>query len=346
MQNKNIQSAYLDEWVILTMVFISIAALMFAIFRYSKHEYCSPFDVSTKAEFFRTGEPIRFQTNATGIRSLQWDFGDSKGNQTRINSAVHVYDQPGEYLVSLTLNDMCSEYKTVYISKAPRLENPLLTPLMFCPQAAEVGKPVQFKDSTNGARNWEWRFGETATIDATSSEPTYTYQSAGLKTVSLVVNGNPQQLAVCKLYVSEPVEAKSKLKGGKTGGSRQPSFVIVPAKPVTPSLDAQQQPTVEAPKPKAESINRPDLELRLRKVADGLVDVNAFAPFLCGNLNAPVSLNGQEITFAQLCNKLAALKNSKQIKTLNVQQIKNGETNCIISLNVNLKTKKGFLGIF
>jgi hypothetical protein len=49
---------------------------------------------------------------------------------------------------------------------------------------------------------------------------------------------------------------------------------------------------------------------------------------------------------AQFCNKLSSIKNDKKIKQLNVQQIKSSETNCLIGLNVSLKMKQGFLGIF
>jgi hypothetical protein len=71
-----------------------------------------------------------------------------------------------------------------------------------------------------------------------------------------------------------------------------------------------------------------------------------FNQYCCNNLNIPVSLNGSEITFVQFCNKLSGIKNEKNIRSLNVQQIKSSDNNCIIGLNVNLKMKKGFLGIF
>ncbi len=123
--------------------------------------------------------------------------------------------------------------------------------------------------------------------------------------------------------------------------------MIVQAKPNTPTLAEQVQPAVtEPPKPKGVSISKQDLEDKLRKVINNFAQAGDFNDYFCNNLQIPVSLNGQEITFSQLCTKLSSIKSEKKVKELQVQQIKSSETNCIMSLNVNLKMKKGFLGIF
>jgi hypothetical protein len=348
MENKKIQPSYLDDKIILTLIIISLLALMVTAFRYKNYEPCIPFHIKAKAEYYRTGEPIRFETDARFVQDFQWEFGDNETTQTQIPSAVHTYAVPGEYTITLTTNGQCSEYKTIYITRAPKLENPLLLPTFICPQSAEVGKPVTFIDSTAGARSWEWRFGETAVIDATSSTASYVYKTPGLKTIALVINNNAQQMAVCKVFVNEA--AATRPKDGNNKRNKQPNnLIIVPAKPVTPTLNEQvnEQPAMkEPPKPMGTAISKQELEGKLRMVANNYFKAEGFTPYLCNNLNVPVSLNGEEITFVEFCNKLSALKSEKKIKELNVQQIKSSETNCIISLNVNLKLKKGFLGIF
>lgn len=352
MQNKKIQSAYLDEKVIFTMIITALLGLIVTGFQYKNYESCIDFNIRAKANHFRTDEPIRFETDAIYAKDFSWDFGDNEQTETNINSAVHSFNQPGEYTVSVTVNGSCTEYKTVYIAKAQKLDNPLLIPQFVCPQSAEVGKPVTFQDTTAGARSWEWRFGETASIDATSSTASYTYKTPGLKTISLVLNGDPKQMGVCKVYVNEKnvPPPTNRLPPRTGGGGRQPSLVIVPAKPGTPTLEEQQNevpPAVkEAPKPQGITISKKDFETKLRGVVNNLFTAQDFSQYICSNMNLPVSLNGQEITFTQFCNKLASISNDKKIKQLNVQQIKNGETNCIIGLNVNLKLKQGFLGIF
>jgi hypothetical protein len=347
MENKKIQPAYLDDKVIITMIILSLVALMITAFRYKNYEHCIAFNIKVKAEYYRTGEPIRFETDARNTQDFQWEFGDNETSQTNIPSVVHAYNVPGEYTITLTVNGKCSEYKTIYITRAPKLENPLLLPTFICPQSAAVGKPVTFIDTTAGAHSWEWRFGETAVVDATASTASYVYKTPGLKTIALVINNNVQQMATCKVFVNEALTTRPKENNNQR--NRQQPIIVIPAKPNTPSLNEQanEQPAMkEPPKPTGTSISKQDLEGKLRMVASNFFKAEGFTPYLCNNLNIPVSLNGQEITFIEFCNKLSALKSEKKIKELNVQQIKSNETNCIISLNVSMKLKKGFLGLF
>lgn len=349
MENKKAQSVYLDDKVVLTMIVLSLLALMVSAFRYKNHESCMAFNIKIKAEYYQTGEPIHFETDAMFAREYHWDFGDNETAETKLRSAIHTFNIPGEYTVALTTNGQCTEYKTIYITRAPKMQNPLLMPTFVCPQQAETGKPVTFTDTTAGARNWEWRFGETASIDATSSTASYVYKTPGLKTISLVLNNNPLQMAVCKVFVNEPQSATKPRENNAARGRQQSPIIVVQAKPVTPSLNEQvnEQPAAkEPPRPHAQSISRQDIEGKLRMVASNFFSAEGFAPYLCNNLNIPVSVNGKELTFIEFCNQLRELKGEKKIKELNVQQIKSSETNCIISLNVSMKLKKGFLGLF
>jgi len=349
MENKkNIQLAYLDEKVIVTMIIVALLGLIITGFKYKNYEHCFDFHIKAKANFYRTDEPIRFETDALYAKEFQWDFGDNENSQTNISSVVHAYNLPGEYTVALTINGTCTEYKTVYITRAPKLENPLLQPRFICPQQAEVGKAVTFQDTTPGAHSWEWRFGETAVIDATASTASYVYKTPGLKTISLVLNNDPKQLGVCKVYVNDKTVAPSR-SNARPSRSSGPSFVIVPAKPQTPPLEEQNHPqpaVTEPPKPQGVNITKQELETKLRGVVNNYLTPENFSQYFCNNLNVPVSLNGTEITFTQFCTKLSSIKNDKKIKQLNVQQIKSSETNCLIGLNVSLKMKQGFLGIF
>jgi hypothetical protein len=348
MENKKMQLAYLDEKVILTMIIVALLGLLITGFKYKNYEHCFDFHIKAKASFYRTDEPIHFETDALYAKEFLWDFGDNENSETNISSVVHAYNLPGEYTVALTINGTCTEYKTIYITRAPKLENPLLQPRFICPQQAEVGKAVTFQDTTSGAHSWEWRFGETAVIDATASTASYVYKTPGLKTISLVLNNDPKQLGVCKVYVNDKTVAPSR-SNARTPRSSGPSFVIVPARPQTPTLEEQNHPqpaVTEPPKPQGVSISKQELESKLRGVVNNYLTPENFSQYFCNNLNVPVSLNGTEITFTQFCTKLSSIKNDKKIKQLNVQQIKSSETNCLIGLNVSLKMKQGFLGIF
>lgn len=82
-------------------------------------------------------------------------------------------------------------------------------------------------------------------------------------------------------------------------------------------------------------------ETALRAVANKQKTADGFSPYFCGNLNVQANLNGQMMPFTELCNKFSALKSEKKIKKLSVQLVRNEQTNCIITLFVNLKEKEG-----
>lgn len=336
LQKKQTLAVRLDENVILVMLAAAVLAVIIMLIRYKNYSPCVPFNLTSRAGNYYTGEVVRFETNALKYRLLHWDFGDNQSNETSVSSAVHAYDQPGEYTVALTMNGECTEYKTIYISRAPVVVDSLLLPKFTFPQSAEVGKPVQFADTTHGAEHWEWRFGETAGIDATASNPTYVYRTPGLKTISLVINNNPLQLAVGKIYVNPapPPPVKKQSSGGG-----MPVIVIQDKPTSAPLTDQLPAPPAEEVK-RAPEISKEDFEQMLRQVAGNFKKADNFSPYLCNNLNIQVSLNGTEITFNELCNKLSSLKNEKKIKRLNVQMVKNDKTNCIVALVVNMKLKE------
>lgn len=336
MQKKQSLAIRLDENVILVMLVAAVLAVIVMLIRYKNYDPCTPFNVTSRSATYYTGEVVRFETNIKKFRHLQWNFGDNQSNETAVTSAVHAYDQPGEYTVSLTVNGECTEYKTIYITRAPKVVDSLLLPKFIFPQSAEVGKPVQFEDTTNGATRWEWRFGETAGVDATTRNPGYVYRSPGLKTISLVINNNPLQLAIGKIYVNPaaPPPARKSPSGGGVPA------IIIQDKPQSAPLNEQLPAPPQEEVKRAPDITGEEFESQLRSVANNFKRAEDFSPYLCGNLNVQVSLNGNEITFAQLCNKLSSLKNEKKIKRINVQMVKNDKTNCIVALIVNMKLRE------
>jgi hypothetical protein len=81
------------------------------------------------------GRPVTFQaTDLTGVR-YDWDFGDGSSKITRGPAASHTYEEPGNYMVTLTLHDrdgnIGTDYRRVQVnrgvldgSKLPSIEGP------------------------------------------------------------------------------------------------------------------------------------------------------------------------------------------------------------------------------
>jgi hypothetical protein len=319
------------------MIVPAVLSLLIMAWRFTNHTSCSPFSITARANHYYTGEVVRFESNIASFNTLRWDFGDSQGNDTKITSAVHSYDEPGEYTASLTVNGECREYVRIVIIPAPHVENPRMAATFICPQSAEVGKPVQFSDTTGGARQWEWRFGETATVDATEKTPKYTYTTPGLKTVTVVINNDERQMGIGKIYVNPAPAQKRKDRAGDR------PIIVLQNRPAAGPAQAPQDSVKkeEAPVVKAPEISDAGFEVLLRAVANKQKTADHFSPYFCGNLNVQANLNGQMMPFTELCNKFSSLKSEKKIKKLTIQLVKNEKTNCIIALFVNLKEKEG-----
>ncbi|MDO6429312.1 PKD domain-containing protein [Flavitalea sp. BT771] len=335
--NRHILNSRVDDRAILTMIIPAVLSLLIMAWRFTNHTSCSPFTITARANRYYTGEVVRFESNIASFNTLRWNFGDNQGNDTKITSAVHSYDEPGEYTASLTVNDECTEYVRIVIIPAPHVENPRMAATFICPQSAEVGKPVQFSDTTGGARQWEWRFGETATVDATAKDPKYTYTTPGLKTVTVVINNDERQMGIGKIYVN-PAPAPRR----KDRANDRP-IIVMQNRPAAGPAQAQQDSVKkeEPPVVKAPEISDAGFEVLLRAVANKQKTADHFSPYFCGNLNVQANLNGQMMPFTELCNKFSSLKSEKKIKKLTIQLVKNEKTNCIIALFVNLKEKEG-----
>ncbi|MHC1745016.1 MAG: PKD domain-containing protein [Syntrophobacteraceae bacterium] len=117
------------------------------------------------------------------VTSYAWNFGD--GGTSTLQNPSHVYTSPGTYTVSLTVTgpggsnvETKTSYITVYrtdFSATPRTGTGTLT--------------TTFTDlSTGGPTSWEWDFGD-GTPKSYVRNPSHTYSSGGVYTVSLTVSG-------------------------------------------------------------------------------------------------------------------------------------------------------------
>ncbi|MFX0099219.1 MAG: CocE/NonD family hydrolase, partial [Candidatus Hodarchaeota archaeon] len=140
------------------------------------------------------GESIQFNYTGTfgdGIASYQWDFGDSSGNSTQ-QDPVHQYTAPGNYTVTLTVNDTDGDADTevkvgfieVIADEVP-VANFTATPVSIL-----EGEYVQFNytgTAGNGIDSYQWDFGDS-TGNSSLQDPNHQYNTPGNYTVTLTVN--------------------------------------------------------------------------------------------------------------------------------------------------------------
>ena len=86
---------------------------------------------------FTEDHPIQFRNFSTGEGSFSWQFGD--GNGSIRSEPLHVYSEPGEYMVILTVFDpdsACPDRDTLFLSLAP--SSRLFIPSGFSPNGDGV----------------------------------------------------------------------------------------------------------------------------------------------------------------------------------------------------------------
>ncbi len=116
----------------------------------------------------------------------KWDFGD--GSVSDEKHPEHTYNSPGEYTVTLTVENpfgMSTEVREKYI-RVYEKPVPLKASFMGEPTSGKEPLTVQFTDlSVGNPETWMWNFGD----DQTSAEknPVHVYTKAGVYTVFLTV---------------------------------------------------------------------------------------------------------------------------------------------------------------
>lgn len=120
------------------------------------------------------------------ITNWSWNFGD--GNTSTLQNPAHIYNTPGVYTVSLTVTDSIgcpnTETKNAYTQAIGPDVNFGANQTIICPNTT-----VNFTDSTIfGApiTSWTWDFGD-ASPNSNLQNPSHTYTSSGIYTVSLTV---------------------------------------------------------------------------------------------------------------------------------------------------------------
>ncbi|MEM6263122.1 MAG: PKD domain-containing protein [Bacteroidota bacterium] len=123
----------------------------------------------------------------TTLIAWEWNFGD--GTTVNSQNPVHSYRSPGTYTVSLIVTNVLGCSDTIVKPGAVVVNTPPVS--LFAPDRDADCTPfgLSFQDSSRGNSapiiQWDWSFG---TGDSSRVQnPTYTYQTPGVYTATLVV---------------------------------------------------------------------------------------------------------------------------------------------------------------
>ena len=150
---------------------------------------------------------VRFTDQSTGKPFLYyWTFGDGLASTDK--NPVHVYQKPGNYTVTETVQNFFGTSKKIkqdfiMVSAMP------VASFTTNPVAGLSPLDVQFIDtSTGNPTQWSWNFGDGTT--STLQNPLHTYTSGGVYSVKLTVTNSIGSNSVTKsqlVAVSTPITA-------------------------------------------------------------------------------------------------------------------------------------------
>lgn len=139
---------------------------------------------------FEINEQLNFEiSDSTNIknRKIRWEFGNGDSIINQFNPH-YIYQKPGKYLITLTVDNQFSVPKFVDI-----IEKNINTlrdsiPVIYGVDKGYVNEELVFYSNSPGVHTWYWEFGETGAVDAYEKQVIYKYKKPGIYTVKLQTN--------------------------------------------------------------------------------------------------------------------------------------------------------------
>ena len=322
MNTKNQIKTHFDSKVIIFFMITFILSCGLLAFKKSNEVDCSVVAFKTDVTTFKVGELITFSDDSKKAYSWRWYFGD--GTAISFRSKVgHVYTKSGKFKVTLLVNGQCEVEKTILVlpKQVEEVKEKLVVDFE-APLRVNQGDLIQFEDKTDGATNWEWKFGESGKTDSKEKNPKYAFKTIGVKTVSLVVNEDSKNIVFKDIVVVskstkiiKPVQIKPQKKPTD-------SVIVVPEPKIIP----------------VKTINETQLTNLLYAISENKLSLADFKANFCQSMEPRVKLQDGKYCTLQQLHKLI---NNKGIKVRTVTIYKEADK-CIETIFVSYKYKTFF----
>lgn len=343
----------MDKRVYLFFAVVFILAAGTFSFRYANYEPCVDVDFAFDQLQPKAGMVIQFNDNTKGANKWEWDFGDSTEPKFQ-KSEFHVFEEPGFYEVTLRVNNSCEMTKPIYVETNTKVLDPTKFPKFNLPRSIRVGERLTVTDNSDIAKTWEWRFGESVKVDATTKRARYVYRKPGNYTVSLIINDEIDYLVKKTIQVRPKPEENDQIsvlpresvqntlnlpdapepretRASTTENNPKPNVVIEQATPPPVVAEKKKEPEKpkEEPKDTRPTLNEDIIIKDLRKIAKSQLSPQDFTKYFCDDKNPFVLANGKSYTYDKF---------SKLIKGKNViiKDVTWGvEKKCLYSFEIN-----------
>ncbi len=145
--------------------------------------------------------PFTVSCISPGVNKWDWDFGDFSPH-ANTGKITHTYRSAGKYNLKLVVNGNPKCNSTLLITVGQDVSATSATASdntnasIDGPTTAYVGHPVKYHETSGKATSWAWTSTDSKGIDATGQDATYTFATAGKKTIYVTVNGNKSKASI------------------------------------------------------------------------------------------------------------------------------------------------------
>lgn len=331
MENENYRLDFKVMWFLLIVILVATSSFMYKFYTV---EECVDIVYEISHESIGVGEMVMFTNKTAGYRTIEWDFGDNSSIEKGANIG-HAYTEPGEYTLKVTVNGACSEFRKIKVLPEKKIVDNNLIPKFAYPNVIEINKKLKFVALTENASSYEWRFGETGKVDSREKNPVYTYSTPGLKTVSLILNGNDKYIAKRMIHVMTPIAEKPRRRIAQKDDDDKVDVFIPESPNAWASYDSLKDQIKKKEKKVVKILNDQELISLINAYSQNMAKGIEFEPSFCERMeNALVVLNGK---VTKLPDFLAEIK-GKTLKIKDFRTIR-GEDGCIMQVITKMKIK-------
>lgn len=332
MANINYRLDFKVMWFLLIIILVATSSFMYKFYTVKE---CPAIVYELSNENIGVGEMIMFTNKTNGYSKVDWDFGDNTSIE-RASQIGHAYTQAGEYILKVTANGECTEFKRITVLPKKKIMDNSLVPKFAYPNVIEINKKIKFVALTEGSDSYEWRFGETGNVDSNMRNPVYTFSTPGLKTVSLIINGNDKYIAKRIIHVMTPIAKTPKRSLARKDVVDEKEEVFVPEAPTAwASYDSLKDQIQKKEKKPFRILNDKDLLSLINSYSQNMARSTDLERSLCEGMEKTLAVSNGKVT------KLPEFLNQIKEKTLKIKDFRTirGEEGCIMQIIIRFKIK-------
>lgn len=334
----------LDKRVWSVMITISVLSLGLLSYKLVDNKKCIPFNGTIKTTTFHgdsvyyVGENLTFIAS-TSKQDITWDFGDNTAKPEG-TYVTHKFLAPGTYRIRASAGADCDWSKSIIVINVPQ-STYIREGEKIMGQAAVTNAFDAEFICTELADTYTWSIKNYPGIKpiGAGEKVKFRFTLPGTYTVQVILDNNRIKTYTKEVSVEDVLKPKNKMPEDPTR--------LVPMDPI-PDIKLPEQ----VPETKTEEVDNKPKFLKipdatfwslLESVQNNQKDITDFDKYLCSGGATKVRENTTRyITFTILCQQLSGKDKKASIKAV---RLKRDDSGCIILIDIDIKKKKGFLGI-